>query len=142
MFGFTPRRQAILWGTLGAAMLIFTIWKPWFVLNLGGFRFPLGVLLLIYAGLQLTLHLMTRGRVLLTDAEVDRWGHQLELVTPLILEELERGRSMKVVAQRAQKEHGLPPDITNRYTIALLRSLKQEHRDLLVSRGDKGTRTE
>ncbi len=137
-FGLTPRRQAILWGAIGGAMLLFTLWKPWFVLDLGGVPFPLGLLFLIYGGLQLTIHLMSRGRVLLTDEEVERWGPKLELATPLIIEELEKGRSMKLVAQRALEEHGLPTEITNRYTIALLRSVKQEHRELLIPREEKG----
>lgn len=136
-FGLTPRRQAILWGSIGTAMLLFTLWKPWFVVHPFGFAFPLGVLFLVYGGLQLVIHLMTRTRVLLTDEEVERWGKQLELATPIILDELQKGRSMKVVAQRAEQELGVPPDITNRYTIALLRSVKQEHRELLIPREEK-----
>lgn len=141
-FGFTPRRQAILWGATGIVMMLFTLWRPWFLLDLGGVPVPLGLLFLIYAGLQLTLHVMSRGRVLLSDEEVDRWGSRLERATPLILEELQRGASMKLVAQRAQREYGVPPDITNRYTVALLRSLKREHRDLLIARSQKGVKTE
>lgn len=138
MFRMSPRRQGILWTTIGAVMLLFTIWKPWFVLDLGGFRFPLGVLFVIYGGLQITIHILSKSRVLLTDEEVKRWGTALELSTPLILEELAQGRSVTVVAKRVEEEHEVPPGITQRYIIALLGSIKADERELLIPREEQG----
>ncbi len=132
MLRMSPLRQTKFWGGIGLAMMIVGFFRPWFILELRGFRFPLGILVLLYAGLQFVLHLMTRSQVLITKPELDRYGKALELATPLILDLLAKGRSIGWVAESVEKEHSIPPDVTKRYTIILLKTLKHEQKDLLV----------
>lgn len=143
MSKLTPRRQAIFWGVLGLAMLVLSLTMGWFVVDLGGFAFPLAALALLYAGLQLTIHLMSRRSVaLISDEEIAEHGQTLEEETPRILELLGKGRSVTVVAEELHERCGLPPDITHRYIIVLLRVLRQEQRELLVPRDPGGSETD
>lgn len=132
MFRWSPRRQAILWGSLGLAMLLFGLWKPWFIVDLWGFRFPLAVLLLLYAGLQLLLHVLSKRHVIITDEEIERFGKALEEATPMMLELLEKGRSVTIVAEEVQEKYDVPPGITHRYLIVLLQTLQNQEGDILV----------
>lgn len=135
MSKLTPRRQAIFWAVLGAIMLLLSLWQGWFVLRFGGFSFPLAILAFLYAGLQLTIHLMARRSVAtISDEELAVHGQALEEETPRILEMLEKGRSVTVVAEELEERRGLPPDVTHRYIIVLLGVLRQEQRELLVPR--------
>lgn len=131
----TPRRQAIIWGSLGVAMLLFGLWRPWFIVEIGGFRFPLGILLVAYAGLQYVTHRLTRTHTSsLTMEELQAYGGTLEAATPEIVELLSEGRGIQPIAKTIKERHSVPEDVTMRYIVAVLEELKRQQDQLLVER--------
>ena len=98
----------------------------WFLIQLGGIRFPLWTLVAVYAGLQFTIWKMTRDRLQLSDDEVAQWGEKLELATPTILELYGERKPVKTIAEAVAKRHGVPSDVTLRYIIALARHARQQ----------------
>lgn len=120
---FHPRKLAIGFGLLALAMLVTElVWYPIFTVRLGeNIAIPVWLLLGIYAGLQYWVDRLTNKHLHLTLAELQQWGSKLEAATPKILNEYEASTSIREIAADIEKIHGIPPDVTLRYIIALAR---------------------
>ncbi len=118
---FHPRKLAIFFGVLSLAMLLTELlWYPVFTVHLGdSIAIPVWILLAIYAGLQWWVHRLTGKHLHLTAAEIQEWGPKLEAATPKILNDYESSTSIREIAADIEKSHGIPPDVTLRYIIAL-----------------------
>jgi len=123
---FHPRKLAIFFGVLAAAMLITEqVWYPVFTVHIGeSISIPVWVLVAIYAGLQWWVHRLTSKHLHLTDAELQQWGPKLEEVTPKILNEYQSS-TIREIAAEIEKSHNIPPDVTLRYIIALAQHAKE-----------------
>ncbi|PKN57990.1 MAG: hypothetical protein CVU56_07930 [Deltaproteobacteria bacterium HGW-Deltaproteobacteria-14] len=117
----TPYRIGWIAAVAAAAMILVQIaGYSWFVIPVSeSFRFPLWILVAIYAGLQFWIWRLTQQRLTLTDDEVVRWGDKLEQATPTILRLYAQHQPVKEIASTVEASHGIPPDITLRYIIAL-----------------------
>jgi len=116
----TPFRIGTIAALAAVAMIVVELaGHDWFVVRLGGFAFPLWILVAIYAALQFLIWQQTKRRMILTDAEVARWGDKLELATPKIVTLTEQQRPVREIAAAVKKSHGIPPDVTLRYIVAL-----------------------
>lgn len=105
---------------LAAGMGLFDlVFEPVYRFTLGGFTIPLWVLLSVYGAIQLWAWSMTERGAVLSDEEVAKWGEVLTEITPALITDLESGTPVTDVAEKLEKEHGLPVDVTLRYVIAL-----------------------
>lgn len=92
----------------------------WFIIRFSeSFALPLWVLAAIYAGLQFWIWNLTKRRLVLSDDEVARWGDKLEQATPAILRMYSQHLPVGEIAGSVEASHGIPPDVTLRYIIAL-----------------------
>jgi len=137
LFHWSPRRQALFWGIFGIAMLPFTLWNGWFLLEIGDFFFPIVVLPLLYAALQLLLHVLSKRQIIITEEELARFGKALEKGTPMMLDMLEQGRSVKLVADAVQEKYDVPASLTHRYLIVLLQTIQHDGKEILVPKDDE-----
>lgn len=102
----------------------------WFILPVApGCVLPLWTLFAIYAVLHFVLWRARRRDVELSDDEIARWGHHLEQVTPAILSMYARKVSVRDIATSLEASHGIPPEVTLRYIIALGRHVRDRQRD-------------
>ena len=117
----TPYRIGWIAALAAAAMIIVELaGYNWFLFPISeSFRFPLWILVAVYAGLQFWIWRLTQQRLTLTDDEVVRWGDKLEQATPTILRLYGQRQPVKEIASEIEASHGVPPDITLRYIIAL-----------------------
>lgn len=124
----TPLKLGLIALGLAVAMLVTEVaWRPVFTIQLTeSFALPLWVLAGIYGTLQLLIWRMTKRRLPLTVEELTAWGPKLEEVTPLILEAYQAHRPLGELAKELEGSHGLPPDITLRYIIALADHTKKQ----------------
>ena len=104
-------------------------WRPIFSMDIGGFLFPVYILLLIYGGLQLYVWRSTIEQLPLTDDEVKRWGDKLEKATPFIVDQLNEQRAVKEIAIEVKGKYGIPEVTTLRYIIPLVRHIRANHAD-------------
>jgi hypothetical protein len=125
-------QNPLLFGIIGAlvavAMLVTELMgHRIFTLQLTGTcGVPLWTLFGTYAVLQLIVWRYSgRRSVDLTVKEIERWGPTLEEVTPLILEMYQANTTVRDIASALQKSHGVPPDITLRYIVALGRHIRE-----------------
>ena len=118
---FHPKKLAIGFGILAGVMLVTElVWFPVFTVHIGdSIAIPVWVLVAIYAGLQWWVHRITSKNLHLTAEELKHWGERLEAATPKILNEYEASTSIREIAADIEKSHGIPPDVTLRYIIAL-----------------------
>ncbi|MGM0576608.1 MAG: hypothetical protein ACQEXJ_12835 [Myxococcota bacterium] len=118
---FNPLRLGIIAAVVAVGMwLTDVLWRPVFTLEITDtVSIPLWVLAAIYAVLQLWIWNNTREKLELTDEEVEEWGPKLEEATPDILEQWEAHTPAKDIAERVEQRHGIPPQVTLRYMIAL-----------------------
>jgi hypothetical protein len=82
---------------------------------------PVWVLFGLFTLLQIALWRLEKRNVDLTDAEVARWGGQLEVATPQILALVEERRTALEIAARVERDHQIPVHVTERYIVALAR---------------------
>jgi|GEM_PF-1248249 len=117
----TPYRIGWIAAVAAAAMIMVQLaGYDWFLIPFSdSFRFPLWILVAIYAGLQFWVWRLTQQKLTLTDDEVARWGDKLEQATPTILRLYSQRQPVKEIAAEVESSHGIPPDITLRYIIAL-----------------------
>lgn len=117
----TPYRIGWIAAIAAAVMIIVQFaGYDWFLIPFGdSFRFPLWILAAVYAGLQFWVWRLTQQKLTLTDDEVARWGDKLEQATPTILRMYSQRRPVKEIASHVEASHGIPPDVTLRYIIAL-----------------------
>ena len=125
---FHPKKLAIGFGSLAAVMLLIEqLWFPVFTVRIGeSIAIPVWVLVAIYAGLQWWVHRITSRNLHLTAEELAKWGERLEAATPKILNEYEASTSIREIAADIEKSHGIPPDVTLRYIIALANHARGE----------------
>lgn len=109
----STRTQAILWLLAAVALTV------WSVVDWSLFKPVLAALAAIYAVLLLVKERIVQHRVDLSPDELEAFGERLSAVTPLIVEELGKGRHVSVIARQVKKEHDVPEDVTLRYIIAL-----------------------
>ena len=101
-----------------------TLVLPFFRVSVGDwFVLPLWIPFALYGGLQYFIWAQTERGLDLTDAELQRWGPQLEEVTPTIVEALKEERSVRDIATDLEEAHGIPSHITLRYVVHLGRAL-------------------
>ncbi|TNF35122.1 MAG: hypothetical protein EP329_06560 [Deltaproteobacteria bacterium] len=117
----TPYRIGWIAAIAAAAMIIVELaGHDWFLIPFSdSFRFPLWILVAVYAGLQFWVWRLTQQKLTLTDDEVARWGDKLEQATPKILRMYSQHQPVKEIAAEVESSHGIPPDVTLRYIIAL-----------------------
>ncbi|GMV43632.1 MAG: hypothetical protein AMXMBFR64_53480 [Myxococcales bacterium] len=128
----STRTQAILW------LLASTALFAWTIIDFSLFKPILGALAAIYGILLIVKDRIVQTRVSLTPEELERYGERLSESTPLIVEELGKGRHVSVIAKAVKKEHDVPEDVTLRYIIALGRYQQgQEGRDRLSKGSDE-----
>lgn len=124
---FSPLKLGIFFGILAVGMLVTElVYKPIFTLQLTeSIALPVWILVGVYAGLQLLLWHMTKRHLDLTGEELAKWGEQLEAVTPEILDLYAQHVPLREIATRIHTSHGIPPDVTLRYIIALGKHAKE-----------------
>jgi hypothetical protein len=118
---FNPKKLGLFFIVLAVVMFVVEqVWKPVFTLPITeSFGFPVWVLSAIYGALQVYIWQATQKHVPLTNAEVAAWGPRLEEATPTILEMYQDDQKVGDIATSVEKKHGIPPEITIRYIIAL-----------------------
>jgi len=118
---FNPKKLGIAFIVLAVIMFIVEqVWKPVFTLPITeSFGFPVWILSAIYGALQVYIWQATQRHVPLTDAEINQWGGKLEEATPKILELFQEHTKVGQIALSVEESHGIPPEITIRYIIAL-----------------------
>ena len=118
---FNPRKLGIAFIVLAVVMFVVEqAWKPVFTLPITeSFGFPVWILSAIYGALQVYIWQATQKHVPLTEAEISAWGGKLEEATPTILEMVQKQEKVGDIAIAIEKQHGVPPEITIRYIIAL-----------------------
>lgn len=84
-----------------------------------GWLMIIGGALLAYAVLTLLRLTLLRRRMDLTPEELQRWGKPLELATGAIVDACQAGKPVARIAAEVEKEHGVPPEVTLKYIIAL-----------------------
>lgn len=114
----STRTQAILWLVAAVALAV------WSVLDFSLFKPVLAVLAAIYGVLLLVKERIVQHRVDLSPEELEAYGERLSAATPLIVEELGKGRHVSVIAKQVKRDHDVPEDVTLRYIIALGRYQK------------------
>jgi len=117
----TPYRIGWIAAVAAAAMIAVEIaGHDWFIIKVtDGFHFPLWILVAVYAALQFWIWRLTKERLVLSDDEVVRWGDKLEQATPKILVLYSQREAVGEIAREVETSHGIPPDVTLRYIIAL-----------------------
>lgn len=131
----STRTQAILW--LLASLALFA----WAFIDFSLFKPILAGLALTYGVLLIVKDRIVQTRVSLSPDELELFGEQLSEATPLIVEELSKGRHVSVIARAVKKQHDVPEDVTLRYIIALGRYQQgQEGRDRLNRGADSDER--
>jgi hypothetical protein len=120
---FSPQRMGTLAAVIAVVMLAFDLsGYTWFRAQLTPtFALPMWILFAAYAGLQYALYRYSKRGFQLSDREVAKWGHKLELATPKILDLYAERVPVRDIAKAIEKTHGIPPDVTLRYIIALAR---------------------
>jgi hypothetical protein len=114
-------------GTLGGLMALLMLLAdllgaPWTRVRLTqDLTVPVWVLFALFTLLQVALWRLERRGVELSDAEVARYGPQLEAATPQILELVEARRPAREIAAKVERSHQIPPHVTERYIVALAR---------------------
>ncbi len=128
---FSPQRMGTLAGVIALVMFVFDVaGYTWFRAQLTpSFALPVWTLFAAYAVLQYFIWRQANRGLDLTDREVAKWGSKLELATPQILDLYAERKPVRDIAQQVQKTHGIPPDITLRYIIALARFRGQSTSD-------------
>lgn len=118
---FNPKKLGIFFIVLAVVMFaVEQAWKPVFSLPItDSFRFPVWVLSAVYGALQVYIWQATQRHIPLSDAEIATWGTKLEEATPTILEMVQSQQKVSDIARETEKSHGVPPEITIRYIIAL-----------------------
>lgn len=117
-----PLRIGLIAVAIATVMFITElVWEPVFTVELGDFRLPVWILIAIYGALQLVLWQLTKEGMELTTDEVDKWGKQLELATPKILEGYQAKKKVREIAKEIEASDGIPEHITLRYIVALAR---------------------
>jgi hypothetical protein len=125
---FNPKKIGVAALVISCGMFVTEMaWRPIFSLDIGGFLFPVYILLLIYGGLQLYVWRSTVEQLPLTDDEVKRWGDKLEKATPLIVDQLNEQRAVKEIAIEVKEKYGIPEVTTLRYIIPLVRHIRSNH---------------
>ena len=109
----SKRVQAILWWMGALGLLIWAAFDP------SVFKFALAALAAIYGGLVMAQDLIIRRGTNLSQGELKTWGQHLSNATPDILELSELGNPPGDIAERIHDAHGLPPEVTLKYIIAL-----------------------
>ena len=132
---FNPKKLGIAFIILAIIMFVVEqVWKPVFTLPITeSVGFPVWILSAIYGALQVYIWQATQRHVPLTDAEIAGWGEKLEKATPTILERFQNHAKVGEIASAVEKSHGIPPEITIRYIIAL-----GQHLQAGVDYGDDG----
>ena len=118
---FNPRKLGIAFIILAVVMFVVELaWKPVFTLPITeSFGFPVWILSAIYGAFQVYIWQATQRHVPLTNAELSTWGTKLEKATPTILDMIQGHEKVGDIALAVEKQHGIPPEITIRYIIAL-----------------------
>jgi hypothetical protein len=120
---FSPQTLGALGGLMTLLMLAADVFgAPWTRVRLTqDLVVPVWVLFALFTLLQVALLRLERRGVELSEAEVTRWGPQLEAATPKILELVEGRRPVGEIASEVERAHQIPPHITERYIVALAR---------------------
>lgn len=122
----TPYKLGLIAAVAAAGMILVQLaGYEWFLVRIGSFVLPLWVLAALYAGLQFLQWHLTKKKLVLSDAEVAQWGDKLEQATPAILRLYGQHLPVKQVAAEVETSHGIPPDVTLRYIIALAQHAQQ-----------------
>lgn len=118
---FNPQRMATIAAVIAAVMLVFDLaGYTWFRAQLTPtFALPMWILFAAYAGLQYAIYRSSKRGLQLSDKEVAKWGDKLEVATPKILDLYAERTPVRDIAKAIEKAHGIPPDVTLRYIIAL-----------------------
>ena len=105
--------KGALWALAGISSLI--CWG-----SFGGIVWiALGIPLLLYGIVLIVQDRMVRGKVELSEKDIQQWGERLSAGTPEMLELLEAGETPLFVARTLEEGRGIPQEITLRYIIAL-----------------------
>jgi hypothetical protein len=141
MFRLTARKRAIGSGVLGLGLLIAHLAAPRFmVFPAGETMVPIGlivaILALVYAALNIALHVMQQRQLMLSQQELDQYGDALSAVTPRIFDELREHRPVRQIAQGIEADRGIPADVTLRYIIQALETYKRQGRTLVDQPAD------
>ncbi len=117
----------ILWTTLGIASMIFDFVHdpPYFTLFIGPIVFPMGILLIMFGGLNLLNYHMLYRQSLFTEEEAAQYAGILEHAMPDIIDGIQAGKSVDDIAKKVEQDYGIPPLITLKYILALGRSQKK-----------------
>jgi hypothetical protein len=114
------------WGAAGLAMLLSSFWVEWFDIDFTWFKLNLGWFALVYSGLLVLRNLFIKEELHLTPRELHDWGAVLAEVTPYIMESAGDGVRTGEIADRLEKDRGLPRLVSLKYMIALSKELKKD----------------
>jgi hypothetical protein len=137
-----PKVRGWFWAVVGLGLCAAGFWRPdWFVpLLFNWFRFPVGVLAVVYGAILLVWYYHGQGQLRLTPEELERYGNRLSEATPDLVKAMEAGTPVREVAERWEKKKGVPKEVTLRYAVELARAIKKQqetHKPLVIRDRDR-----
>lgn len=97
----------------------------YFTLFLGPIVFPVGVLVVIFGGLNLLNYHILYDQSLFTEEEAAKYSGMLEQAVPAIVDGIQVGTPVEDIANRVEQDYGIPPLITMKYILTLGRIQKK-----------------
>jgi len=97
----------------------------YFTLFLGPVVFPVGILVVIFGGLNLLNYHMLYHQSLFTEEEAAQYAGKLEKAVPAIVDGIQAGTPVEDIAGSVERDFGIPPLITMKYILALGRIQKK-----------------
>jgi len=107
-------------------MLLSSLWVEWFDIDFTYFKLNLGWFALVYSGLLVLRNLFIREELELTPRELHDFGAVLAEVTPVIMESAGDGVRPRDIADKLEKDRGIPKLVSLKYMVALSKELKKK----------------
>ena len=117
----------ILWTVLGVGSMVFDFVHdpPYFTVFFGPIVFPLGILLIMFGGLNLLNYHILYRQSLFTEEEAAQYVGALDHAMPDIIDGIQSGKAVEDIAKQVEHDYGIPPLITLKYILALGRIQKK-----------------
>lgn len=109
----SARIQGVLWLLLAGGLTAWATAEATFP------KVALAILAFIYGVLQLVRARVVGKHILLSAEDLNQWGEKLSEATQDILQLHAQGTAVKDIALSMETRHGLPPEVTFKYIIAL-----------------------
>ncbi|MBL6975717.1 MAG: hypothetical protein ISR64_08305 [Deltaproteobacteria bacterium] len=93
--------------------------RDWFTFRIGDIGLSAGLLWMLVGALNMVVHYQTQKQLKLSDEELRLYGDKLESIAPDIINLVGRRVKAGEIADRMEREHGIPRFVILKYIIAL-----------------------